>query len=140
MEYDNARLAFSEDLDEEFSIEEMNKYLDEYLSDEDWDEDLLTDDLGEIDRKVAYFDARIAELEAELERLNRQSKFSLSDSSGGLSGQRDRIEYRIEIFEDQRDILLGHKEVLEGKPLISNEEVFAKLERKLEVMKLERTK
>jgi hypothetical protein len=36
----------------------------------------------------------------------------------------------MEIFEDQRGILIGHKEILEGKG-IPNEVVFAELQKEL---------
>jgi chromosome segregation ATPase len=125
---------WEEGLDEDLSPEDMNKYLDEYLSGEDWDEDLLTDDFDEIDRKVEHFTARIAELEAELKRLNRQAEFSVSDSCGGLSSKREEIEYKMDALDEQRSILRGYKEALEGK-VVSNEVVFAELERKLEAMR-----
>jgi predicted nucleic acid-binding Zn-ribbon protein len=89
----------------------------------DWedglDEDLLTDDFEEIDRKVAHFTAQIAELEAELKRLNKQSY-----------GRREEIEYEMDVLDEQRSILRGYKEALEGK-VVSNEVIFAELERKL---------
>jgi predicted nuclease with TOPRIM domain len=115
----------------ELSLEDMDKYLDEDLSGEDWDEDLITDDFDEIHRKVEYFSARIAELKTELSMLKRQMKFTVSDSFGGLSGKCEDIEYKIEVFEDQRDILLGHKDILEGKPFFSNEEVFAEARKRI---------
>jgi DNA-binding transcriptional MerR regulator len=121
-------------LDEELSLEDMNKYLDEYLSNEDLDEDLLTDDFEEIDRKVEHFTEQITELEAELKRLNRQAAFSVSDSCGGLSSKREEIEYKMDVLDERRSILRGYKEALEGKG-VSNEIVFANLERKLEAMR-----
>jgi hypothetical protein len=37
----------------------------------------------------------------------------------------------MEIFEDQRDILLGHKDILEGKQFFSNEEVFSEVRKRI---------
>jgi hypothetical protein len=44
----------------------------------------------------------------------------------------------MEIFEDQIGILIGHKEILEGKG-IPNEVVFAELQKKLDIMKFTKT-
>jgi hypothetical protein len=71
MKYDAEKLFVEElDLDSEpLSIEEMGRYLEEYATEDDWDEDFLNedwDDFDKIDRKVEEFSARIAELEEEL--------------------------------------------------------------------------
>jgi DNA repair ATPase RecN len=114
------------DLDSEpMSLEEMNRYMDEYATEDDWDEDFLNedwDDFDKIDRKVEEFSARIAELEEELEREKRQT-FSLADS-GGLSSKLEILEYKIYVLDEQRGILIGHKEIMEGKG-IPNDVVFA---------------
>jgi len=142
MKYETEKSFVDElDLDSEpMSLEEMNRYMDEYATEEDWDEDFLNedwDDFDKIDRKVEEFSARIAELEEELERVKKQT-FSLSDS-GGLSSELEVLEYKIYVLDEQRDILLGHKEILEGKG-IPNDEVFARIDRKLEAMILEESK
>jgi len=132
---------FAEELDldsESLSVEDMNKYLDEYLDDEDWGEDFLSDDFDEIDRRVESFSIRIAELEEEFERLEKQTMSAVSDS-GGFSSRLGKIKYDIEILEDKRGILIGHKEILEGKG-IPNDEVFARIDRKLNAMILEEAK
>jgi hypothetical protein len=124
MKYDAKKLFVEElDLDSEpLSIEEMGRYLEEYLDDEDWKEDFLSDDFDEIDRRVEYFSVRIAELEEEFEQLKKQTSF-VSDSRG-FGSRLGKIGYEIEILEDKRGILIGHKEILEGKG-IPNDEVFA---------------
>jgi len=136
MKYDTKKL-FEEELDldsEPISVEEMGRYSAEYATEDDWSEDFLSDDFDEIDRKVEYFSARIAELEKEFERAKEQTMF-LSDS-GGFGSRLGRIEYELEILEDKRGILIGHKEILEGKG-IPNDEVFARIDRKLHAMMLE---
>ena len=139
MKYE-AEKSFVDELDldsEPMSLEEMNRYMDEYATEEDWDEDFLNedwDDFDKIDRKVEEFSARIAELEEELERVKKQT-FSLSDS-GGLSSELEVLEYKIYVLDEQRGLLLAHKYILEGKPCIPNDEVFAKLDKKLEAMRL----
>jgi len=99
--------------------------MDEYATEEDWDEDFLNedwDDFDKIDRKVEEFSARIAELEEELERVKKQTQ-NLADS-GGLSSELEILEYKIYVLDEQRGILIGHKEIMEGKG-IPNEVVFA---------------
>jgi DNA repair ATPase RecN len=127
MKYETEKSFVDElDLDSEpMSLEEMNRYMDEYATEEDWDEDFLNedwDDFDKIDRKVEEFSARIAELEEELERVKKQT-FSLADS-GGLSSELEVLEYKIYVLDEQRGILIGHKEIMEGKG-IPNEVVFA---------------
>jgi hypothetical protein len=139
MKYD-AKELFVEELDldsEPLSLEEMGRCLDEYATEDDWDEDFVSDDFDEIDRRVESFSIRIAELEEEFERLKRQTMF-VSDSVG-FGSKLGKIEYEIEILEDKRGILIGHKEILEGKG-IPNDEVFAKIDRKLNAMILEETR
>jgi len=127
------------DLDSEpLSIEDMNKCLNEYLDDEDWEEDFLIDDFDEIDRRVESFSVRIAELEKEFELLKEQTRYIVSDS-GSFGSKLGKIKYDIEILEDKRGILIGHKEILEGKG-IPNDEVFARIDRKLNAMILEEAK
>jgi len=127
MKYE-AEKSFVDELDldsEPMSIEEMNRYMDEYATEEDWDEDFLNedwDDFDKIDRKVEEFSARIAELEEELERVKKQTQ-NLADS-GGLSSELEILEYKIYVLDEQRGILIGHKEIMEGKG-IPNEVVFA---------------
>jgi len=139
MKYE-ADKSFIDELDldsEPMSLEEMNKYLEEYATEDDWDEDFLNedwDDFDKIDRKVEEFSARIAELEEELERVKRQT-FSLSDS-GGLSSKLEILEYKIYVLDEQRGLLLGHKNILMGVPGIPNDVVFAELDKKLEAMRL----
>jgi len=140
MKYE-ADKSFIDELDldsEPLSIEEMNKCLKEYLDDEDWGEDFLSDDFDEIDRRVESFSVRIAELEEEFERLKEQTRFIVSDS-GSFDSKLGKIKYDIEILEDKRGILIGHKEILEGKG-IPNDEVFARIDRKLNAMILEEAK
>jgi len=133
MKYE-ADKSFIEELDldsEPMSLEEMNKYLEEYATEDDWDEDFLNedwDDFDKIDRKVAEFSARIAELEGELERVKKQT-FSLADS-GGLSSELEILEYKIYVLDEQRGILIGHKEIMEGKG-IPNDVGFCPDARKL---------
>jgi len=140
MKYKTEKMLFIEELDldsEPMSLEEMDKYLDEYATEDDWDEDFLNedwDDFDKIDRKVAEFSARIAELEEELERLKRKTS-SLADS-GGLSSELEILEYKIYVLDEQRDILVGHKEILMGVPGTPNDVVFAELDKKLEAMRL----
>ncbi|MDR2582909.1 MAG: hypothetical protein LBC75_05450 [Fibromonadaceae bacterium] len=125
------------DLDSELSLEEMSGYSEEYATEDDWDEDFLNedwDDFDKIDRKVEEFSARIVELEEELERLKKQT-FSLADS-GSLSSELEILEYKIYVLDEQRDILLGHKYILEGKPCIPNEVVFAEAQKMLDNMRL----
>jgi len=127
MKYDTKK-SFEEELDldsEPLSVEEMGRYSAEYATEDDWDEDFKNedwDDFDKIDRKVAEFSERIAELEVELERAKRQTYF-LSDS-GGSSSKLDMLEYKIYVLDEQRSVLIGHKEILEGKG-IPNEVVFA---------------
>jgi DNA-binding transcriptional MerR regulator len=128
MKYEAKKMSLVEELDSNpLSIEEMNKYLDEYSSEEDCDEDFLTedwDDFDKINRKVEDFNVRIAVLEEELEQLKKQTRFSVSDS-GGLASRQEIIEYKIFVLDEQKDLLLAHKDILEGVPGISNEAVFA---------------
>jgi len=140
MKYE-AEKSFVDELDldsEPFSVEDMNKCLNEYLDDEDWGEDFLSDDFDEIDRRVESFSVRIAELEEEFEQLEKQTMFAVSDS-GGFGSKLGKIKYDIEILEDKRAVLIGHKEILEGKG-IPNDEVFARIDRKLNAMILEEAK
>jgi len=127
MKYDTKKL-FEEELGLGWkppSVEDMSKCAPEYATEDDWDEDFKNeewDDFDKIDRKVAEFSERIAELEEELERTKRQTH-SLSDS-GGFSSKLDVLEYKIYVLDEQRGVLIGHKEILEGKG-IPNEVVFA---------------
>jgi hypothetical protein len=140
MKYETEKSFVDElDLDSEpLSIEEMNKCLNEHLEDGDWEEDFLSDDFDEIDRRVESFSVRIAELEEEFERLEKQTGFVVSDS-GSFGSKLGKIKYDIEILEDKRGILIGHKEILEGKG-IPNDEVFARIDRKLDAMILEKSR
>jgi len=139
MKYE-AEKSFVDELDldsEPMSLEEMGGYSDEYATEDDWDEDFLNedwDDFDKIDRKVEEFSARIAELEEELQRVKKQT-FSLSDS-GGLSSKLEVLEYKIYVLDEQRDILLGHKEILMGVPGIPNDVVFAEAQKMLDNMRL----
>jgi predicted transcriptional regulator len=128
MKYDARELFVKElDLDSEpLSIEEMGRYLEEYATEDDWDEDFLNedwDDFDKIDRKVEEFSVRIAELEEELKQVRKQTQFLLSDS-GGLSSRQEILEYKIYVLDEQKSLLIGHKEILEGKG-IPSDEVFA---------------
>jgi predicted transcriptional regulator len=126
-------------------VEELEEDSCELVSDgteDDWDEDFLNedwDDFDKIDRKVEEFSARIAELEEELKRVRKQTQNFLSDS-GGLSSRQEILEYKIYVLDEQKDLLIAHKYILEGKPCISNDEVFAKIDKKLEDMSLLETK
>jgi archaellum component FlaC len=138
MKYETEKSFVDElELDSEMSLEEMGGYSEEYATEEDWDEDFLNedwDDFDKIDRKVEEFSARIAELEEELERVKKQTQ-NLADS-GGLSSELEVLEYKIYVLDEQRDILLGHKDILMGVPGIPNDVVFAELDKKLEAMRL----
>ena len=129
MKYETEKSFVDElDLDSEpMSLEEMNRYMDEYATEEDWDEDFLNedwDDFDKIDRKVEEFSARIAELEEEL------------SNSWGLSSELEVLEYKIYVLDEQRDILLGHKDILMGVPGTPNDVVFAEAQKMLDNMRL----
>jgi len=73
-------------------------------------------------------------LEEELERVKRQT-YSLSDS-GGFSSKLDVLEYKIYVLDEQRDLLIAHKDILMGVPGTPNEVVFAELDKHLEDLRL----
>ncbi|GBU25528.1 hypothetical protein R83H12_02178 [Fibrobacteria bacterium R8-3-H12] len=138
MKYETKEL-FEKELDLDWeppSAEEMSEYLKEYATEDDWDEDFKNedwDDFDKIDRKVAEFSARIAELEEELERVKKQTQNFLSDSG---SSKLDVLEYKIYVLDEQRDLLIAHKDILNGVPGTPNDVVFAELDKYLENMRL----
>jgi len=53
-----------------------------------------------------------------------------------LSSELEVLEYKIYVLDEQRDILLGHKDILMGVPGTPNDVVFAEAQKMLDNMRL----